>query len=96
MPTGRNEFKLQALGYISVYILCMVGRFIKCEICLKARLGRFNGIDPAAPLLIDLKQREPLQVPSKCVTQICITTENAITILLGETNAFASMKQKCV
>lgn len=87
MPTSCNEFKLQALGYISGYILCMIGRFIKCEICLKACLGEFSGMDPAALELFDLKQRGPLQVPAKCLTKICVTTENAICLLLGEKNA---------
>lgn len=96
MSTSCNEFKLQAIGYISGYVLRMIGRFVKCGICQKACLGEYSGRDSAALQLFDLKNRGPLQVPAKCVTKICVTTENAITLLLGETNANTLMKQKFI
>ena len=59
-------------------------------------MGEFSGKDSTELLLFDLKQKGPIQVPAKCVTKICITTENAVSLLLGGTNVYKLMKQKCI
>ncbi len=43
-----------------------------------------------------LQQREPLLKPSKCISEICITTDNAITLLLMRKDLNTFRKEKCL
>ena len=91
-----NMFKKQAIGYISGYVLKMITRFIKCSVCYNACLAKNNTSKVDVLHLFQLKQRGPLLMPSKCVSEICITTENAITLLLMRKDLNTLLKQKCL
>ena len=60
------------VGYIAGFVVKMLQKLIKYDICLEKCLD-VSGL----PLgLFDLKQRGPLLRPSKDVIKICATTEN--------------------
>lgn len=96
MSTDCNGFKSQCIGYVSGFILRMVARFINCDVCRKGCLAEYSQRDSTSLDLFDYKQRGPLQVPSKDVTTICKTTENAIVLLLKTKNLNSLMKEKTV
>ena len=81
-----NMFKKQAIGYIRGYVLKMITRFIKYSVCYNACLAKNNTSKVDVLHLFQLKQRGPLLMPSKCVSEICITMENAIRNVCMKTN----------
>lgn len=94
MSTDCNLFKMQCVGYISGFVVKMLGKIINCEICIKACLHEYGVKDNESLELFDLKQRRPLVKPSKEVILICTTTETAITILLNKINVHDLLKDK--
>ena len=96
MSTNCNDFKMQCVGYISGFVVKMLQKLIKCDICLDACLDAYGNKEKLALELFDLKQRGPLLKPSSDVVKICATTENAITIMMNSTNIHNMLKEKLV
>ena len=94
MSSECSEFKNQCVGYISGFVLKMLCKLLHCDICCKACLATDSKENENSLELFDLKQRGPLLMPSKDLTRVCITTENAITLLLNENNIFRLLMDK--
>lgn len=90
MSPTCSAFKMQCIGYISGFIVRMLGKIIKCNICCEGCLEDGGGEESLD--LFNLKQRGPLLKPSKDVIKICATTENAISLILNSTNVHDLLK----
>lgn len=94
MFSDCSEFKLQCVGYISGFVLRMLCKLLHCDICCKACLAANRQENQNALELFDLKQRGPLLMPSKELTRICVTTENAISLMLNNHDILHLLKDK--
>lgn len=78
LPTSRlTEYSIDVVHYIAGFVVRKLKRVLKCEVCAESLSDDDNTFD-FRQSLIKVKDRGGLVKPSKCVTNVCKTTEKVL------------------